>query len=141
MNWKKFFIAFVVAFVFIFVFGYLWWGTLMHGIHMEVPSMFRPQDEFGTYMPWLVLGHIVMAFFLTMLVARFSVAGGAGGGARLGVMLGLFCAGLDLIGYAVHPMTSKMLWGWVAGDVVMLAIAGAIIGAIYKPSVTTTMAP
>jgi hypothetical protein len=107
-------------------------------VHMEVPSMFRPEAEFGTYMPWLIFGHIVMAFFLTMLCARFSPAGGAGGGARLGVLVGLFCAGIDFIGYAVHPMTTKMLWGWVAGDVLMLVIAGAIIGAIYKPAVVTT---
>ena len=44
-------------------------------------------------------------------------------------------------GYAVHPMTTKMLWGWVLGDVLMLAIAGAIIGAIYKPTAIVTTAP
>jgi len=138
MNWKKFFIAFIAAFVFVFLFGFIWWGKLMHGAHMEVPAMFRSQAEFGTYMPWLVFGHIVMAFFLTMLCASFSPAGGAGGGAKLGFMVGLFSSGIDLIGYAVHPMTTKMLCGWVVGDVLMLAIAGAIIGAIYKPAVMTT---
>jgi hypothetical protein len=133
MNWSKFFIAFIACFVFIFVFGYVWWGVLMHSAHMEVPSLFRTEAEFGSNFAWLILGHIIMAFFLTMLCASFNPTGGAGGNARLGVMIGLFCAGIDFIGYAVHPMTMKMLWGWVAGDVLMLAIAGAIVGAIYKP--------
>jgi hypothetical protein len=134
MNWKKFFIAFIASFIFIFVFGYLWWGLLMHSVHMEVPSLFRPEAEFGNYMPWLILGHIIMAFFLTCIYAKFVSSGGPGVGAKLGLKLGLFCAGIDFIGYAVHPMTSKMLWGWVAGDVLMLLIAGAIVGALYKPS-------
>ena len=134
MNWKKFLIAFIITFVWIFAFGYVWWGLLMHSAHMEVPAMFRPEAEFGNYMPWLILGHIIMAFFLTCIYASFVSRGGVGAGAKLGVKLGLFCGGIDFIGYAVHPMTTKMLWGWVAGDVLMLLIAGALIGAIYKPS-------
>ena len=141
MNWKKFFIAFIASFVFMFLFGWLWWGTLMHGVHMEVPSLFRTQADFGTYFPWLVFGHIVMAFFLTMVVARYAAGGGAGAGARLGFMLGLVYSGADFITYAVQPLTTKMLCGWILGDLIMFAIAGAIIGAIYKPTLTTPMAP
>jgi len=70
MNWTKFFIAFVVTFVWIFIFGYVWWGLLMHSAHMEVPAMFRPEAEFGNYMPWLIIGHIIMAFFLTCVFMR-----------------------------------------------------------------------
>ena len=101
---------------------------------MEVASLFRPQAEFGNYMPWLIAGHIIMAFFLTMMCASFTA--GAGGGAKLGFMIGLFCCGVDFIAYAVHPFTMKMLWGWVAGDIIMVTIAGALIGAIYKPKAT-----
>jgi hypothetical protein len=134
MNWKKFFIAFIAAFVFIFVFGFIWFGTLMNPIHHEVPSLFRPEAEFHNYFPWLIFGHVVMAFFLAMLFARFSPAGGAGAGARLGVLVALVYAGADLINYAVEPLTEKMLCGWIVGDLIMFSIAGAIIGAIYKPS-------
>jgi hypothetical protein len=49
--------------------------------------------DFKTYFPWLVLGHIVMAFFFTMLCARFAPAGGAGATAVLGILLGLVYAG------------------------------------------------
>ena len=42
MDWKKFFVAFVAAFGFIFVFGFLWYGKLMHGVHQEVPALWRP---------------------------------------------------------------------------------------------------
>ena len=134
MNWKKFLIAFIITFVWIFAFGYVWWGLLMHSAHMEVPAMFRPEAEFGNYMPWLILGHIVMAFFLTLLCAKFVPAGGAGGCAKLGILVALVYAGADLISFAVQPLTTKILCGWIIGDLVQFAIAGAIIGAIYKSS-------
>ena len=134
MNWKKFFIAFIAAFVFIFVFGFLWYGKFMHDIHMEVPALWRPEAEFGNYFPWLIFGHIVMAFFLTLLYARFVPTGGAGAGAMLGILIALVYIGVDFIMYAVHPITTKILCGSIVGDLLMFAIAGAIIGAIYKPA-------
>ena len=133
MNWKKFFIAFIATFVFIFAFGFIWYGKLLHGIHSEVPALWRPEMDAPNYMSWLILGHVVMAFFLTMLCARYAT-GGAGAGARLGFMVALVYAGADFITYAVQPLTTKILCGWIVGDLLMFAIAGAIIGAIYKPS-------
>ena len=136
MNWKKFLIAFVVMFVFMFAFGFVWYGKLLHGIHNEVPSLWRTEAEFGNYFPWLILGHVVMAFFLTMLYARHG-GGSVGSGACLGFLVALVYAGNNFISYAVQPLTTKILCGWIAGDVLMFAIAGALIGAIYKSSVSS----
>jgi hypothetical protein len=138
MDWKKFFIAFVAAFGFIFVFGFLWYGKLMHGVHQEVPALWRPEAEFGNHFSWLVFGHIVMAFFLTLLCAKFIPAGGAGACAKLGILVALIYAGADLITFAVQPLTTKILCGWIVGDLVQFTIAGAVIGAIYKSSSPTT---
>ena len=132
MNWKKFFIAFIAAFIFLFVFGFLWYGKFMTPAHREVPVLWRTEAEFGNHFPWLVLGQIVMAFFLTMLCARFAPSG-AGSAAMLGILLGLIYSGADLITFTVQPLTSKILCGWIAGHLIEFTIAGAIIGAIYKP--------
>ena len=139
MNWKKFFIAFIVAFVFLFLFGFLWYGKLMQEVHNEVPLLWRPEADFGTHFQWLIFGHVVMAFFLTMLCARFLPAGGAGSGARLGILVALVYIGKHFITYAVQPLTTTILCGWIVGDLIMFVIAGAIIGAIYKPSATPTV--
>jgi hypothetical protein len=134
MNWKKFFIAFIAAFVFIFVFGFLWYGKLMHDIHNEVPTLWRTEAEFGSHFHWLILGHVVMAFFLTLLYARFVPMGGVGAGAMLGILVAFLFIGNNLIAFAVHPLTTKILCGWFVGDLLEFGIAGAIIGAIYKPA-------
>jgi hypothetical protein len=129
MNWQKFFTAFIGAFIFLFVFGFLWYGTLMRGAHQEVSTLLRAKPDY----PWLILGHLVMAFFFTTLYVRFVPAGGTGAGAMLGILVGLVYAGAHLISFAVQPLTTKILGGWIVGGVIQFAIAGAIIGAIYKP--------
>jgi hypothetical protein len=139
MNWKRFFFAFIAAFVFLFVFGFLWYGTIMHGAHREVPTLLRPEAAFQSYFGWLALGQLVMAFFFTLLCARYVPNGRAGAGALLGILVGLVYAGPHLISFAVQPLTFKILCGWIAGAVIQFTIAGAIVGAIYKPATTHLM--
>ena len=139
MNWKRFFFAFIAAFVFLFVFGFLWYGTLMHGAHREVPTLLRPEAAFQGYFGWLALGQFVMAFFFTLLCARYVPDGRASAGALLGILVGLVYAGLHLISFAVQPLTFKILCGWIAGAVIQFTVAGAIVGAIYKPATTHLM--
>ena len=135
MNAKKFFIAFIAAFVVMFAFGYVWWGMLMHGAHSEVPALWRPEAEFKSAFGWLILGHVGLAFFFTLVFVRgFGSGGGPGGGFRYGILIGLLFAANDCISYAVQPLTMKILGGWIVGDVLMFAIAGIIVGALYKPA-------
>jgi hypothetical protein len=139
MNRTKFFIAFIAAFAFLFVFGFLWYGTLMAGAHREVPTLLRPEADFKSHFGWLILGHVVMAFFFTMLCVRFVPGGGAGASATLGILVGLVYGGPHLISFAVQPLTTQILSGWIIGAVVQFAVAGAIVGAVYKPAAEQTM--
>jgi hypothetical protein len=136
---EKFFFAFIAAWIFVFAFGFVWYGNLMHSIHDEVSVLWRTEAEFGGHFPWLVLGHAVMAFFLTLLYASFVASGGAGAGAKLGVMIAFLYIGNNLITFAVQPLTTKILAGWMVGGLLEFAIAGAIVGAIYKPAQAQTM--
>ena len=134
MNWKKFFLAFLGAFIFLFAFGFLWYATLMHGAHREVPTLLRPEGDLASYFGWLTLGQFVMAFFFTLLCTRYVPNGRASAGAMLGLLVGLVYAGPHLISFAVQPLTFKILFGWIAGAVIQFTIAGAVVGAIYKPA-------
>lgn len=136
MSSKKFFITFIAAFVFVFFFGFVWHGILMKSAYMEIPNHYRPHD--GMIWGSLILGHAVMAFFLTCIYASFVSVGGPGAGARLGIKLGLLFIGLYLIRFAVEPLTMKILIMGSIGDLLEFGIAGAIVGAIYKPAPTST---
>jgi hypothetical protein len=48
-------------------------------------------------------------------------------------VIGILCAGGDLIRFAVQPLTTKILWMSIAGGLIEFAIAGALVGAFYKP--------
>jgi hypothetical protein len=50
----------------------------------------------------------------------------------LGVLVALIYAGADLITFAVQPLTTKILCGWIAGALIQFTVAGAIVGAVYK---------
>jgi hypothetical protein len=134
MNPKRFFIAFIVTFVFIFLFGFLWYGKFMQDIHNEVPMLWRTEADFGSHFPWLILGHVMMAFFLTLLYARFVPAGGAAAGIVMGILVACLYIGGNLVTFAVQPLTTKILGGWIVGNLLEFGIAGAIVGAIYKPT-------
>ena len=126
MNWTKFFIAFIAAFVFVFFFGFVWHGILMKSAYMEIQSHYRAHDDM--IWPSLIFGHAVMAFFLTMLYARHG-----GGSVSSGVCVGIL-VGLHFVRFAVEPLTPKILLMGGIGDVLEFGLAGALVGAIYKPN-------
>jgi len=97
----------------------------MHGAHQEV-STFPTQARFPVADP----GHIVMAFFLTLLV-RSRTRSGAGTCALMGLLV-RWSTGRSLITFAVQPITSKILWGWNVGRFSAIRGRRAIIGVIYK---------
>lgn len=136
MNHKRGVIALMVAFVFIFFFGFLWHGVLMKPSYMETSSLWRPDSDFQSHFPILILGHLVIAFAFTGLYISKVGLQSAGTGIGYGIVLGILCTGINLIRFAVEPLTTKILWMWIGGDLIMFAIVGALVGAIYRPKVT-----
>ena len=134
MNWKKFFFAFIAAFAFVFLYEWLFHGILMKGSYSEIPTLWRPEAEFQRYFPLLVFGQIIFVFFFILIFVRgFGSGGGVGGGFRYGALIGLLGVGANLIQYAVQPLTTHILLCWAISGIIEFAIAGAIVGAIYKP--------
>ena len=133
MNLKKLFIAFIAAYVFIFAYEFLLHAKLLHHAYEETAHLWRNEADFQSHFPLLMLGQAVMAFFFTLIFARYSPGSGVAGGVRLGILIALFCIGANLITFAVQPLTTTILCGWIVGELIEFAVAGAIIGAIYKP--------
>lgn len=135
MNHKRGVSALFVAFVFIFCFGYVWHDTLMKSAYMETVTLWRTDSDFMGYFWILVVGHAVIAFAFTGLYVSKVGIQSAATGFGYGIVIGILWAGGDLIRFAVEPLTTKILWMWIAGALIQFAIAGALVGAIYKPKV------
>ena len=133
MNHKRGLIALIVAFVVIFFFGFVWHGVLMKDAYMETSTLWRPDADFQSHFGILILGHLVIAFAFTGLYISKVGLQSAATGFGYGIVIGILCSGVNLIRFATEPLTTKILWMWIAGDLIMFAIVGAIVGAIYKP--------
>jgi hypothetical protein len=129
MNHKRGFLAFIVAFVFIFFFGFVWHGILMKPMYNLTPALWRTEPIF----PILILGHAVLAFAFTGLYVSKVGVNSAGVGFGYGIVIGIFACGVNIIRFAVEPLTTNILLMWFAADLICFAIMGALVGAIYKP--------
>ena len=122
-----------MAFVFIFGFGFVWHGMLMKDAYMETAALWRTDPDFNRHFWILLLGHVVVAFAFTGLYVSKVGMQSASVGFGYGICFGIFCVGLDLIRFAVEPLTARILWMWIAGSLISFAILGALVDAIYKP--------
>lgn len=138
MNHKRGFIAFIVAFVFIFFFGFLWHGILMKPMYQATASMWRSEADFNNHFPILILGHAVVAFAFTGLYVCKVGKNCAVTGFGYGIVIGILACGVNIIRFAVEPLTTNILLMWFAADLICFAIMGALVGAIYKPLETTS---
>jgi hypothetical protein len=133
MNHKRGVLALLVAFVFIFFFEFAWHGMLMKNAYMETPALWRTEEDLNSHFLFLILGHAVIAFAFTGLYVSKVGSQSAATGIGYGLVLGMLCAGGDLIRFAVQPLTAKILLMSIAGGLIEFAIVGALVGAIYKP--------
>jgi len=140
MNHKRGFPAFLCAFIVVFLFGFLWHGVLMKPAYMETANLLRGEGDFQNHFWILILGHAVLAFAFTGLYVSKIGVNSVANGLGYGVVIGIFCAGVELIRFAVEPITTKILWMWIIGDIIQFAIVGAVVGAIYKPLAAATTA-
>src|SRR5256885_13591226 len=128
MNHKRGSLALICAFVLVFLFGFVWHGVLMKGMYNETASLWRTEGDFQDHFWILILGHAVIAFAFTGLYVSKIGLNSAATGLGYGIVLGILYWGVELIRFAVEPLTTKILWMWLAGDLISFALMGAIIG-------------
>jgi len=133
MNHQRGFPAFLAAFVFIFLFGFVWHGILMKSAYLATPALWRPEADFHKHFWILILGHAVIAFAFTGLYVSKVGINSPATGFGYGIVVGILTSGVNLIRFAVEPLTTKILCMWFAGDLICFALMGALVGAIYKP--------
>jgi len=133
MNWKRFFIAFVVAFVFMFFWGWLYNGVLLKDVLAQAQSLFRPREEIMGLFHWIVIGEAGLALSFVMIYASAFAGGGIAAGVRLGIMLEILAVSARCAIYATQPFPAKLLVLASIGGFIEMIGTGVIVGGIYKP--------
>ena len=136
MNTTKTFIGGIAGGLIFFLLGYLIYGILLANyMRSFVPGVDRSMD---TLIFWaLIIGNLLFGFAISYAVNRTgaSVTGGLATGFIIGF---LFSAGFDFTMYATsHSISLHQVAADVIAFTVISAVAGAVVGAISRPRVTS----
>jgi len=85
---------------------------------------------------WIIIGQALLIFAFVAIYASGFAGGGIMAGIRLGILLEIAAIGMRLAIYAIQPFPAKLIVYGSVNGLIEMTIAGAIVGAIYKPKST-----
>ena len=104
----------------------------------KYPAVFRPLEEMQSVMPIGIVATLIAILVVAIIFAMMHQRGsGPTGGARLGVLFGIFAVCNVLHNYMNLNIGLKLALGQAAAYFVQWTIVGIVIGLIYKPLATT----
>ena len=136
MNYSRLALAALGGTVASFAFGFLVLvlvPALINEAH-KYPAVFRSREEMQSVMPIGIIATLVAILVVAIIFAMIN-RGGSGpmGGARLGVLFGIFAVCNVLHTYMNFNIGLKLALGQAAAYFVQWTIVGIVIGLIYKP--------
>ena len=137
MNYSRLALAALGAMVASFAFGFLvlWLAPALFEEGHKYPAVFRPKEEMMTVMPIGIAATFIAILVVAVIFAMAHQGGsGARGGARLGVLIGIFAICNALHNYVTLNIGLKLALGQAAAYFLQWTIVGIVIGLIYKPS-------
>jgi len=109
-------------------------GVFLKDVYAQTPNLWRSQTEMTSLFHWIIIGQALVVFSFVRIYATGFAGGGVKAGIRLGVLWEIAAIGMRLGFYAVQPIPGKLIsYGSLSGLIEMI-IAGAMVGAIYKPA-------
>lgn len=136
MNYARLVAAAAVATVVDAIFGFIVYGNLLTAHFARFPGVFRPSDVQNAYLPGM-FGGIFIGFLAGTAIYAKGYEGGSGvaEGLRFGLLAGILTtAWRQLIEHAMMNVDLRFTVVMCVVGVVEWVIAGAIIGALYKPA-------
>lgn len=123
--------------VFLVVFGY---DFVLHNIVLKTDYvvtgyLWRPPEEMPRYFGSLMFGQLLLSIAFCAIYAFLgNRQATARSGLIYGLLAGLLLCGPNFIYYAVQPMPLDLILKWTAGRLIQTALAGLVLGAIYRPA-------
>lgn len=126
--------AFAAIFASEFVIHHVWLGEF----YRAHAHWWRPEAEMQALMRFMLLGQFFLAALLALVYTKGyekKKKGGVEQGVRFGVLIGaLLVVPNTLVYYCIYPYPASLLLSWLAGGMAEITLAGAVIGALYKPT-------
>jgi len=134
---KKVAILAIAAFATIFGFQWLYHGVYMMSDYQATAAMWRPEEQMKDFMHICMISKGLMALAASGLfcMAMKSSCGSPCPvkGAKIGLLIGLLLGAASFSSYAWLPFeTMDIPLKWLAGDVLMGVIVGAVLGLVSR---------
>lgn len=99
---------------------------------MATASLWRAEADMPAFMPYMLLGQLLMAFFFTKIFAHGYQGTGMMEGVRYGALMTGFVLGCHLVAYAVTPWEMGMVVKWTIYGLIQSVLMGAVAAKLYK---------
>ncbi len=133
MNWKKFFLTFVVIFLVLTALGYIIHAVLLAPDYESVSQLYRRQP----LMPFLLLGNASFSLaFVWIYAMGVSAKPWVGQGVRFGLAVWLLWAvPIFLIQYAGQPFPGSMIGKEIGLELLDMLILGLLTATLYRKQI------
>ena len=133
MNWKKFFLTFVVIFLVLTALGYIIHAVLLAPDYESVSQLYRLQP----LMPFLLLGNASFSLaFVWIYAMGVSAKPWVGQGVRFGLAVWLLWAvPIFLIQYAGQPFPGSMIGKEIGLELLDMLILGLLTATLYRKQI------
>jgi hypothetical protein len=128
---KKYLLGSLAVFVVLFALDILIHGVLLQDAYMASAALWRPQEEMNMSLMMLITAITSLTF--TAIYAYFVRGESVATGVRYGLLYGIgagFSYGMGT--YAMMPLPMSLAWAWFLSFALETAIAGAVLGVIFK---------
>jgi hypothetical protein len=133
---KRAILAVLAAFIVWSILDYLIHGLFLQSTYEATASLWRPMDQMKMGLMYLVTLVFTTCFVAIygFLVSRKSIGSGIKYGVLFGLAIGI---SMGFGTYSYMPIPLALAWSWFFGSLIEAIVAGAIVGAILKPSSET----
>jgi hypothetical protein len=131
MNWKKFFITFVVVYISGFILSFIIHGLILGSTYEQLSHIWRPDMDRLMWVQYITA--IFLSFFFIYIFAKGQEGRGVMEGVRYGLVIWAFYSIPSVYGqYMVYPLPYSLVWKWLLADLVIFVILGIIVALLYK---------
>lgn len=132
MNWKKFFITFVVLYVVGSILNFLIHIVWLGSTYEQLAYVWRTDMDKYMWVQWVTA--LFYCFFFVFIFARGQQNKGVLEGVRYGLIIWGFYSIPSIYGqFMVYPLPYYLVIRWLFADLVVLIILGVLTTVLYKP--------
>ena len=133
MN-RKLTFAWVLVFIAWFMGSFVVHGVLLHADYMQVPTLFRMNDDAHVFFPLMILAYLPLSGAFVWIYARgIAAKPWLGQGFRYGIAVALLATvPNDIIAYAVQPLPGMLVIKQILFESILVVLLGLIVAWVYR---------